>query len=34
MSKIYEKLKEAEGKPGYWSVTDVVSIDDAAKFFK
>lgn len=29
-----EKLKEAEGKPGYWSVTDVVSIDDAAKFFK
>jgi ribose transport system substrate-binding protein len=29
-----DKLKEAEGKPGYWSVTDVVSIDDAAKFFK
>jgi ribose transport system substrate-binding protein len=27
-------LKEAEGKPGHWSVTTVVSIDEAMKYFK
>ncbi|ARO15946.1 sugar ABC transporter substrate-binding protein (plasmid) [Ketogulonicigenium robustum] len=29
-----ENLTAAEGKPGYWSVTDVVSPDDAAAFFQ
>ncbi|HEX2525961.1 MAG TPA: ABC transporter substrate-binding protein [Geminicoccus sp.] len=29
-----DTLKAAEGKPGYWSVTTVVSPDEAAKFFK
>ena len=29
-----EVLEQAEGKPGYWSVTDVVGIDEAAEFFK
>jgi ribose transport system substrate-binding protein len=29
-----EHLKAAEGKPGHWSVTTVVSIDEAAQFFK
>ncbi|WP_181704735.1 substrate-binding domain-containing protein [Chthonobacter rhizosphaerae] len=29
-----ENLKAAEGKPGYWSVTAQVSIDEAAAFFK
>lgn len=29
-----EHLKAAEGKPGHWSVTTVVSIDEAAQYFK
>ncbi|SKA37717.1 substrate-binding domain-containing protein [Consotaella salsifontis] len=30
-----DNLKAAEGKPGYWSITDTVSIDDAEKnYFK
>lgn len=29
-----ETLKAAEGKPGYWSVTNVVGIDEAETFFK
>jgi ribose transport system substrate-binding protein len=29
-----DTLKQAEGKPGYWSLTSVVSPDEAAQFFK
>ncbi|WP_370467537.1 ABC transporter substrate-binding protein [Geminicoccus harenae] len=29
-----DTLKAAEGKPGYWSVTSVLSPDEAAQFFK
>ncbi|SOC09863.1 monosaccharide ABC transporter substrate-binding protein (CUT2 family) [Rhodobacter sp. JA431] len=29
-----EKLSEAEGKPGYWSVTAAISPEEAAAFFK
>jgi ribose transport system substrate-binding protein len=29
-----ENLTAAEGKPGHWSVTNVVTIDEAAQYFK
>jgi ribose transport system substrate-binding protein len=33
-TNLAEVLKEAEGKPGYWSVTAVVTPDEAQQYFK